>query len=191
MLFFFLPFYFFLSHLPVSFTSLPSLVTFSLLFSVFFSVPGPGGWWFPLSRWPTLIIYWWQENRGRPSQLLLPGTQLSANTHTNKYRHIDSHNDSHTSMQLLKETHSLPHVKTHAKNIFPFGSFLWCHVSTLLSSTVKCDSVLHFCTFSFPPPLSSCLQRSFSHLLLWCYWLCHTGTDRKRDRGRERARLWE
>lgn len=138
----------------------PCLLYFFLFLLVFFSVPGPGGWWFPLSRWPTLIIYWWQENRGRPSQLLLPGTQLSANTHTNKYRHIDSHNDSHTSMQLLKETHTLPHVKTHARNIFPFGSFLWCQrlrIALFYCQVWFCAALLHLLlpstSFFLPPAL--------------------------------------
>lgn len=39
-------------------TTHPSIPTFTP--SVFCSVPGPGVWCFPLSRWPALIIYWWQ-----------------------------------------------------------------------------------------------------------------------------------
>lgn len=64
----------------------------------------------------------------------------------------------------------------------PFAFFLQCH--TFLHCCRLMLGMILCCTFAqFPSPLSSCLQLSSFHLLLWCYWLCHTGTDRRRGRG--------
>lgn len=127
-------------------------------------MPGPGGWWFPLSRWPTLIIYWWQENRGRPSQLLLPGTLLSVPpaptyTHTNKHRHTYSQNDSHTCMQLLESTQTLSHIQMHADIFFFPPSSPFCGVTCFCIALFYCQAwfcvaLLHPLPLFLPPPLS-------------------------------------
>lgn len=152
-------------------------------------MPGPGGWWFPLSRWPTLIIYWWQENRGRPSQLLLPGTPLSVHTHTDTHNQTQAHliaqslTHACSYWKRLTPFHKYKRTQTKSFCVSPFFGVTRFCIALLLSNAILC------CTFapslSLPPPPFSCLQLSFFHLLLWCYWLCHTGTDRRRDRGWE------
>lgn len=134
---------------PQHYISLHLSSRFFAFLSVFCSVPGPVGWWFPLSRWPTLIIYWWQENRGRPSQLLLPGTPLGACTHTYTF----SHNDSQICMQLLEQTRT--HLNTNAcreKKMLP-SSLLRCH--TFLHCSLLLSSVILCCTFAPLPPSTS------------------------------------
>lgn len=105
-----------------------------------------------------------------------------ANTHTNKYEHTGV-TQWLARMQKLRDSYSVTRKNTCKEHFLRplFGGVTCLCIALLLSSVILC------CTFAPSPSLHLFLpaSSSFFHLLLWCYWLCHTGTDRNRGVGVE------
>lgn len=126
-----------------------------------------------------------EQRKAFPAAAAWHPTQC-ANTHTNKYRHIDSHNDSHTCMQLLKETRNLSHVKTRARGAFfhssPFCGVTSLHCSLLLSSVILC------CTFAPSPSLHLFLPASSAPSFTSCCDVTDSVTQEQTERETEGGR---
>ena len=208
------PFSLFLPHLPLAPSiSPPSSLSLSLSLSiylspslslsfsvsVFRSVPGPGGWWFPLSRWPTLIIYWWQENRGRPSQLLLPGTPLGVPKHTHTHTHTQTNTDTH--IRTMARTHARPRrgsrltpcraCRQKEKKKSPSSSFPFLRCHTFVHCSLLLSGVILRCTFAPSPSLRPSLPASSSPSFTSCCGVTDSVTQEQTEgeteggRGRE------
>lgn len=106
---------------------------------------------------------------GLPSCCCLAPRSLCPYTHI--YNKVNRHKASHscTEGDLHRQT-----------SWFHSFSFFFCLVTHLVARLLS--TVVARCTFA-PCTSPSCLKRSLFHLLLGCYWLRRTGTDRRRGGG--------